>query len=80
MQIGGIYCLPTLWIIKELEKSTISNTWKSVSSDIHRHLKGGEKNLAVPHFFNPLLSASDETLLLVFDIIHLNQCLQDKKA
>ena len=37
--------------------------------------EAGWKNLAVPHFFNPLLSVwiSDETLFLVFDI--LNQTL-----
>ena len=53
----------------------ISNTWKSVSSDIQT-LRSWLKNSAAPRFSNPLLSVwiSDETFFLVFDILLTMPC------
>ena len=49
----------------------ISNTRKSVSSDIQTIRSWLKKNSGAPRFFNPLLSVwiFDETLFLVFDIL-----------
>ena len=43
-----------------------------VFHQISKHFEVGKKNSAAPRFFNPLLSVwiSDETLFLVFDILH----------
>ena len=52
-------------------QEAISNTRKSVSSDIQTLRSWLKKNSAAPHFANPLLSVgiSDETVFLVFNII-----------
>ena len=54
------------------EKLYLSNTRKSISSDIQT-LRSWLKKLGCASFFNPLLSVwiSDETLFLVFDILLL---------
>ena len=50
----------------------ISNTQKSVSLDMQLLWSWFKKNSTAPRFFNPLFSVwiSDETLFLVFDILH----------
>ena len=50
----------------------MSNTRKNVSLDIQTLRSWLKKNSAAPRFCNPLLSVwiSDETLFVVFDILH----------
>ena len=50
----------------------LHRTLERVFHEIYKHLKVVLKNLAAPRFFNLLLSVwtSDETHLLVFDILH----------